>query len=59
MTSIIIKMKDVAQNEMTAKLTYIKDTATDEQLKELARKIVALTTNTFISVTKSTTTAIN
>lgn len=59
MTSIIIKMKDVAQNEMTAKLTYIKDTATDAELRELASKIVALTTNTLISVTKSTTTDIN
>jgi len=51
-------MTDSNGNALKENIGYVNPNATDAQLYELATKIVSLTTNTFVSVDKIVTTAI-
>jgi len=53
-----INMLDVNNNEIKKNIGYVNPSATDVQLYELARKFCDLTENTFVSVDKIVTTAI-
>lgn len=53
-----INMLDANNNEIKKNIGYVNPQATDAQLYELATKFCDLTTNTFISVDKIVTTAI-
>jgi len=53
-----INMTDSNGNALKENIGYVNPNATDAQLYELATKIVSLTTNTFVSVDKIVTTAI-
>ena len=53
-----INMTDSNGNALKENIGYVNPSATDAQLYELATKFVSLTTNTFVSVDKIVTTAI-
>ena len=53
-----INMTDSNGNAIKENIGYVNPSATDAQLYELATKFVSLTTNTFVSVDKIVTTAI-
>jgi len=53
-----INMTDSNGNALKENIGYVNPNATDAQLYELATKFVSLTTNTFVSVDKIVTTAI-
>lgn len=54
-----INMQDTNNNKITENIGYVNPNATDAQLYELAVKLCALTTNTFISVDKIVTTELS
>lgn len=54
MISLVIEMQTQQLKKIQSKLTYLNDTATDQQLWNLATALVQLTTNTFINATKTT-----
>lgn len=51
-------MMDVNDNAIKENIGYVNPEATDAQLYELATKLCNLTSNTFVSVDKIVTTAI-
>lgn len=53
-----INMMDVNDNAIKENIGYVNPEATDAQLYELATKLCNLTSNTFVSVDKIITTAI-
>lgn len=53
-----INMTDSNGNAIKENIGYVNPSATDAKLYELATKFVNLTTNTFVSVDKIVTTAI-
>ena len=53
-----INMIDVNNNSLKENIGYVNPNATDAQLYELATKFCDLTSNTFVSVDKIVTTAI-
>lgn len=53
-----INITDSNGNAIKENIGYVNPNATDAQLYELATKLVSLTTNTFVSVDKIVTTAI-
>lgn len=53
-----INMMDVNDNAIKENIGYVNPEATDAQLYELATKLCNLTSNTFVSVDKIVTTAI-
>lgn len=55
MEFLTITFEDTEGEKKTAKVSYINPTATNAQLKEMAQRIVMLTTNTYISCSRTTT----
>ena len=53
-----INMLDANNNAIKENIGYVNPNATDAQLYELATKFCNLTTNTFVSVDKIVTTAL-
>ena len=53
-----INMTDANNNSLKENIGYVNPSATDAQLYELATKFCDLTSNTFVSVDKIVTTAI-
>ena len=53
-----INMLDANNNAIKENIGYVNPSATDAQLYELATKLCDLTSNTFVSVDKIVTTAI-
>lgn len=53
-----INMKDTSGNTVRENIGYVNPEATDAQLYELAKKFCSLTTNSFVSVDKVVTTAL-
>ena len=53
-----INMLDTNNNAIKENIGYVNPNATDAQLYELATKFCDLTTNTFVSVDKIVTTAL-
>lgn len=56
--SIQVSEIDTSNKKQTEKISYVNPEATDEQLTEFAKKLVALTTNTYTGTTKITEEAI-
>lgn len=52
--SIVISSTDSSSKKQTNTVSYINPTATNEQIRTFAQKIIALTTDTYNGVTKVT-----
>lgn len=52
--SLVISSTDNSGKKQTNTVSYINPAATNEQIKTLAQKIIALTTDSYIGVTKVT-----
>jgi len=51
---MVIQSTDSAAKKQTNTVTYINPTATNEQIRTFAQKIIALTTDSYVGVTKVT-----
>lgn len=56
--SIQITQNDATDKKITDKISYVNPEATNEQLKEFAQALVALTENSYTGTTKITEEAI-
>lgn len=54
-----INSQSTANKSLSEKISYVKTTATDAQIKTFAQSANSLTTNTYIDTTKVTTEVIN
>ena len=52
--SLVISSTDSSAKKQTNTVTYINPTATNEQIRTFAQKIIALTTDSYQGVTKVT-----
>jgi len=52
--SMVIQSTDSSDKKQTNTVTYINPTATNEQIRTFAQKIIALTTDNYVGVTKVT-----
>ena len=52
--SMVIQSTDSSDKKQTNTVTYINPTATNEQIRTFAQKIIALTTDSYQGVTKVT-----
>ena len=52
--SIVIQSTDNLDKKQTNTVSYINPTATNEQIRTFAQKIIALTTDSYVGVTKVT-----
>ena len=52
--SMVIQSTDTSDKKQTNTVTYINPTATNEQIRTFAQKIIALTTDSYVGVTKVT-----
>ena len=52
--SMVIQSTDSSAKKQTNTVTYINPTATNEPMRTFAQKIIALTTDTYVGVTKVT-----
>ncbi|MBR6439032.1 MAG: hypothetical protein IKS65_07620 [Bacteroidales bacterium] len=51
---MVIQSTDSSAKKQTNTVTYINPTATNEQIRTFAQKIIALTTDSYVGVTKVT-----
>lgn len=52
--SLVIQSTDTSSKKNTTTVTNINPEATNAQIKQLAQKLIAFTTDTYIGVTKVT-----
>ena len=52
--SLVIQSTDTSAKKNTTTVTNINPEATNAQIKQLAQKLIAFTTDTYVSVTKIT-----